>query len=55
MAAKINMLTPEDKAEEICVSVETLRRWRKLGKGPVYRKFGPQVIRYWPETEEAAA
>jgi len=28
------------------VSVETLRAWRRLGRGPRYRKIGGRCVRY---------
>ncbi|WP_223425527.1 helix-turn-helix domain-containing protein [Tateyamaria pelophila] len=56
MAVKIELLTPEEKAAELKVSTETLKRWRRLGKGPVFKRISRQCIRYLPEMiEEDAA
>jgi len=33
-------------AKKLCVSVETLRRWRRVGGGPVYRVHGPKLVAY---------
>jgi hypothetical protein len=33
-------------AERLGISVNTLRRWRLLGKGPVFRKFAGASVRY---------
>jgi predicted site-specific integrase-resolvase len=36
--------TPEtETAEELNVSVRTLRKWRQQGKGPPYVKFARQI------------
>ena len=39
-------LTPEDVAVRYNVSMATLRRWRREGIGPPYRKITAQMIRY---------
>lgn len=41
-------LTAEEKAEELNVSVETLRRWRREGRGPDFIRHA-SVVRYYPE------
>jgi predicted DNA-binding transcriptional regulator AlpA len=33
-------------ASYLSVSVETLRTWRKQGRGPRYRKIGGRCVRY---------
>ena len=37
------MLKERDASEHLRVSVSTLRRWRRLGNGPVYRKLNGAV------------
>ena len=45
--------TPElDTAEELRVSVRTLRKWRQLGIGPAYIEVGRQ-IHYGDESRAA--
>jgi hypothetical protein len=45
--------TPEfDTAEELNVSVRTLRKWRQLGIGPAYIEVGRQ-IHYGDESRTA--
>jgi hypothetical protein len=39
-------------AEELGVTLRTLRLWRQLGKGPAYVKFGRQ-IHYRTESRDA--
>jgi hypothetical protein len=41
-------LTQDELALQLGKSVETLRRWRRLGQGPAYIKVGNQVA-YDPE------
>ena len=50
--AVVPMLTISEKARELQVSAETLRRWRKAGEGPKFVKYGGE-IRYFPEREDA--
>ncbi len=52
----LKLLTVEEKAAELSVSTETLRRWRHEGRGPTYVQHA-SVIRYFPEPsrEEAEA
>jgi hypothetical protein len=33
-------------AELLALSVHTLRRWRVLGRGPVFLKVGGKAVRY---------
>jgi hypothetical protein len=40
------LLTETDVAELLNCSVQQLRRWRKLGTGPAYRKLANCAIRY---------
>jgi hypothetical protein len=42
------LLTEGDAATILRVSLTSLRRWRRLGSGPVYRKLG-RTVRYRPE------
>ncbi len=46
------LLTIDEKAAELRVTRETLRRWRKLGDGPKYVQYGG-MIRYFPLDHEA--
>ena len=39
-------LTPEEVCLTYKVSMPLLRRWRREGVGPKYRKLGHQTIRY---------
>jgi hypothetical protein len=51
--ARIPGYTPErEKAEQLGVALRTLRKWRQLGKGPAYTKFGRQ-IHYRDEAQAA--
>lgn len=43
-------LTIEEKALELGVTRETLRRWRKEGIGPKFVCYG-ETVRYYPEAE----
>jgi hypothetical protein len=43
-----NLMTEDDVAERLNVSVGSLRRWRLLRKGPVFSKIG-SLVRYRPE------
>jgi len=40
-------------AERLGISVNTLRRWRLLGKGPAFRKFAGSTVRYGEADLEA--
>lgn len=48
------MIEPDLTPEEVCltykISMPTLRRWRREGVGPVYRKLGRQTVRYPAKT-----
>ena len=55
MPVQIELLTPEEKAAELKISTETLRRWRRQGKGPVFKRISRQCIRYLPEIIESDA
>jgi predicted DNA-binding transcriptional regulator AlpA len=46
MAEKDHLLTRQDVAELITVSVDTLVRWAKQGIGPKPIKVGPRRIAY---------
>ena len=39
------MLSPKEMAVRLAVSVRTLRRWRRRGIGPAWRKIG-ETVRY---------
>jgi len=44
-----NPLTTESEAASLLrVSLTSLRRWRREGRGPVYRKLG-RTVRYRPD------
>lgn len=45
-------LTDIESAHLLGVSVPTMRRWRLLGQGPRFRKFGG-AVRYFREDIEA--
>jgi len=36
-------LPEAETAEQLGIAVRTLRKWRQLGQGPAYTKFGKQV------------
>ena len=40
------LMTTEEKAAQLAVSVKTMKRWRKRGIGPKAIKFAPRVVRY---------
>lgn len=42
----IEVLTPEQAAERLGVSVNTLARWRMAGDGPRYCQINARLIRY---------
>jgi hypothetical protein len=44
------LLTPGEVAAELAVTTRTLARWRTLGIGPVWRRVGPRLVRYEPES-----
>lgn len=46
------LLTEEDVAKQLNVSVATLRRWRLERRGPQFIKVG-SLVRYRPEELEA--
>jgi Helix-turn-helix domain len=48
MAITPALMTEEEVARRLNVSVASLRRWRLLKKGPVFIKIGP-LVRYRPE------
>jgi len=44
------LLDEHEAAAILNVSLTTVRRWRREGRGPVYRKLGGgRVVRYRPE------
>jgi hypothetical protein len=52
MAISVKLLSPTEKAKELGVTRETLRRWRLAGTGPAWKRVGPNIIRYLPEIIE---
>lgn len=46
------LLTTEDVAEQIGVTVRTLKRWRSDGDGPPFMIFG-RTVRYHPARVQA--
>lgn len=38
-----DLLTADDVAEVLCLSVGTLANWRSIGLGPIYVKVGGRV------------
>lgn len=42
----ISLVNEKEAAKYLTVSLPTIRRWRGIGKGPVYKKIGPKTIRY---------
>ncbi len=40
-----SLLTEDEVAERLCCSVALLRKWRRLGQGPEFGKFG-RLVRY---------
>jgi hypothetical protein len=46
------LLTEDDVAKQLHVSVASLRRWRLLQRGPRFHKVGV-LVRYRPEDLEA--
>ena len=47
----LNLLTEQDVAKHLHVSVGSLRRWRAERKGPQFIKVGP-LVRYRPDDVE---
>ena len=43
-----SLLTVEQAATRLNLSVQTLHRMRNQGRGPVYVELGPRTIRYSP-------
>ena len=48
MSANEPLVTENEAAILLRVSLTTVRRWRREGRGPVYRKIG-RSVRYRPE------
>jgi hypothetical protein len=46
-----NLLTEEQLAKQLSVSVASLRRWRLLNRGPKFIKVG-SLVRYRPDDVE---
>jgi hypothetical protein len=47
----LSLLTEQDVARQLHVSLASLRRWRLLGRGPQFIKVGV-LVRYRPEDLE---
>lgn len=47
------LLTTEDVARRLGVSVKLINSWRHEGKGPEYIRFGHRTVRYRPEAVDA--
>lgn len=43
------LLSPKEVANLLKVEVETLQKWRSVGKGPKYIKITPKIVRYYKE------
>jgi predicted DNA-binding transcriptional regulator AlpA len=53
--SKEPLLSEKEVAPRLGISVNSLRRWRLLSKGPAYVKFGPEpraAVRYNPRDVE---
>jgi excisionase family DNA binding protein len=48
----VNLMTENEVSKRLNVSVASLRRWRVLGRGPVFVKVG-SLVRYPAEDLEA--
>lgn len=48
----MNLLTPEEVAQRLRVSVLTLANWRSAGRGPAFVKVG-RTVRYEESAIEA--
>jgi excisionase family DNA binding protein len=40
------LLTVEEAAARLKISKYTLNRWRVMGEGPPFVKYGPRLVRY---------
>jgi excisionase family DNA binding protein len=40
------LLTVQQAAARLQISVDTLNRWRITGEGPPFLKYGPRLVRY---------
>ena len=47
-----NLMTEEEVSKRLSVSLASLRRWRVVGRGPVFLKVG-SLVRYRPEDLDA--
>ena len=47
------MLNEQEAAAILGLSRRTLQAWRRLGKGPKYKKLGERAVRYELETLQA--
>ncbi len=48
-----NLLNEGQAAERLALSIHTMRRWRVLGRGPVFVKVGGKAVRYRESDLEA--
>lgn len=47
------MLNEQEAAALLGLSRRTMQEWRRLGKGPKYKKLGERAVRYELETLQA--
>ena len=47
MSTNEPLITEGEAASVLRVSITSVRRWRREGRGPVYRKLG-RIVRYRP-------
>jgi predicted site-specific integrase-resolvase len=45
----MGLMTEQEVAEYIGVSLEVVKRWRRNGQGPVHIKLSRQTYRYHPK------
>ncbi|SPE42066.1 hypothetical protein SBA3_4910014 [Candidatus Sulfopaludibacter sp. SbA3] len=48
----LDLITEDEVSKRLNVSVASLRRWRLLGRGPLFIKVG-SLVRYRPEDLES--
>jgi predicted DNA-binding transcriptional regulator AlpA len=47
------LINEAQAAERLALSIHTMRRWRVLGRGPVFLKVGGKAVRYRESDLEA--
>ena len=50
---EFELLTPEEVAKALRVSVATLQKWRSLGYGPRWTRLERKAVRYFPKDVRA--